>query len=308
MDTISLNGETYKKTSVIAKELGYTSDYVGQLCREGEVACERVGRGWFVSEKSIREHKKSRHRSTKKKSVEAVREQKEEKSESENKQAVQHGYAGTRITQTYKEHSEAHYEADESELYPTLGSEKSEEVTENENEEENVQEEVTISVNKQIKSEDADELVHSDAERPKKDPVQAISEDWEEVEESTATGHDWYKKYADEEADALVTAPRYDDGNPEAVETNVQSRPVRKKTERPTHDQDSSWEVEDSKQTRKTSRGVKIALTVILVLVAVVVGGLFGLVAEREVTSSDVGWSFDTDFSKTEEVTKYIGI
>jgi len=73
MDTISFKGEIYIKGSKIAKELGYTADYVGQLCRSGQVQGTLVGRSWYVSEKSIRSHKKTRYRSNQTKSLNEVR-------------------------------------------------------------------------------------------------------------------------------------------------------------------------------------------------------------------------------------------
>lgn len=75
MERISSNGETYVKASSIARELGYTADYVGQLCRSGQVDAQLVGRSWFVNENSIRAHKRNRYRSTSAKSKEAVREE-----------------------------------------------------------------------------------------------------------------------------------------------------------------------------------------------------------------------------------------
>lgn len=79
MDKISVKGESYIKGSVIARELGYTADYVGQLCRSGQVECTLVGRSWYVSEKSIRAHKKNRYRSNQAKSISAVRQMVEER-------------------------------------------------------------------------------------------------------------------------------------------------------------------------------------------------------------------------------------
>lgn len=73
MDRISSNGETYVKANAIARELGYTADYVGQLCRAGKVDAQLVGRSWYVNERSIREHKQNRYRSTATKSKEEIR-------------------------------------------------------------------------------------------------------------------------------------------------------------------------------------------------------------------------------------------
>jgi len=72
MKSISIDSEKYVKATDIARELGYTADYVGQLCRARKVDSQLVGRSWYVSEDSIRSYKKTRYRSTKKASTEAV--------------------------------------------------------------------------------------------------------------------------------------------------------------------------------------------------------------------------------------------
>jgi len=65
MNSISIDNEKYVKATDIARELGYTADYVGQLCRSKKVEAQLVGRSWYVLEGSIHEHKKTRYRSTK---------------------------------------------------------------------------------------------------------------------------------------------------------------------------------------------------------------------------------------------------
>ena len=112
METISVNGESYVRASSLARELGYTADYVGQLCRSGAVKAEMVGRSWYVHEPSLREHKKSRYRSTATKSktelekaVTDVKDQPTPLSGSPN----------------YLNHSLARYESDESALWPEPG-------------------------------------------------------------------------------------------------------------------------------------------------------------------------------------------
>lgn len=77
MDSITHEGKTYLRAAKIAKELGYTSDYVGQLCREGHVACTRVGRNWFVEEASIRNHKTDRKRSVAAKARQSIKKQRQ---------------------------------------------------------------------------------------------------------------------------------------------------------------------------------------------------------------------------------------
>lgn len=73
MDLLEFEGVPYLKASAIAKKLGYTADYVGQLCRSGKVEAKLVGRTWYVSETSIKGHKSSRNRSSKSKTQEALK-------------------------------------------------------------------------------------------------------------------------------------------------------------------------------------------------------------------------------------------
>lgn len=73
MDVLTLGEKKYVKASVIARELGYTADYVGQLCRGGKVDAKLFGRSWYVHKDSIGEHKSTRYRSTQAKSIQAVK-------------------------------------------------------------------------------------------------------------------------------------------------------------------------------------------------------------------------------------------
>ncbi len=57
MDELTLNGEKYISSKRAAKTTGYTKDYVGQLCREGKIIAQLVGRNWYVSEASIHKHR-----------------------------------------------------------------------------------------------------------------------------------------------------------------------------------------------------------------------------------------------------------
>ncbi len=56
METLEHNGATYVKVSVLAKRFNYTTDYIGQLCRQGKVEAKLVGRSWFVRESSLLDH------------------------------------------------------------------------------------------------------------------------------------------------------------------------------------------------------------------------------------------------------------
>lgn len=65
MEEISVKDKKYVKAKVLARELGYTTDYVGQLCRGGKVDAQLVGRTWYVDPDSIKDHKENRYRSSK---------------------------------------------------------------------------------------------------------------------------------------------------------------------------------------------------------------------------------------------------
>lgn len=107
MEEISFKGENYVKASVLAEKYGYTSDYVGQLCRSDQVRATLVGRSWYVNEESLLEHRKGRYRSTLAKSKELVRKLAEEK--------VQHHLQRpTNVKRLMR------YEADERGLLPEL--------------------------------------------------------------------------------------------------------------------------------------------------------------------------------------------
>ncbi len=63
MDTLEYNGVIFTKATVLAKRLGYTTDYIGQLCRAGKVEARLVGRAWFVREDALLNHKADRYKS-----------------------------------------------------------------------------------------------------------------------------------------------------------------------------------------------------------------------------------------------------
>ena len=110
METISVGGENYVKASSLARELGYTADYVGQLCRSGAVKAQMVGRSWYVHEPSLREHKKSRYRST------------AAKSKTELGKALTSAASTSSVSladqPNYLSKHSARYESDESALWP----------------------------------------------------------------------------------------------------------------------------------------------------------------------------------------------
>ncbi len=56
-DSLILQDKNYISARRVHELFGYTSDYVGQLCRTGKLDCKMIGRSWFVTEKSIIDHK-----------------------------------------------------------------------------------------------------------------------------------------------------------------------------------------------------------------------------------------------------------
>ena len=59
------DGEKYISSHRAHQVFGYTSDYVAQLCRAEKVKGKRIGKSWFVQERSLEEHKKRKKTSAK---------------------------------------------------------------------------------------------------------------------------------------------------------------------------------------------------------------------------------------------------
>jgi hypothetical protein len=116
MEEISVNGESYVKASQIARELGYTSDYVGQLCRQKKVAATLVGRTWYVKEADLREHKQTRYRATRTKSRQQLRET--VAAERTPKKIQKHPAFTSHFYKSVV--GESQYEADSTDLIPVL--------------------------------------------------------------------------------------------------------------------------------------------------------------------------------------------
>ncbi len=57
METLVLDGKTYVKASKAARDLGYATDYVGQLCRSGKVPAHLIGRTWYVDATELGTHR-----------------------------------------------------------------------------------------------------------------------------------------------------------------------------------------------------------------------------------------------------------
>lgn len=57
MDELIIDEKKYVSSKQAAKITGYAKDYVGQMCREGRIPAQLVGRSWYVLESAIREHR-----------------------------------------------------------------------------------------------------------------------------------------------------------------------------------------------------------------------------------------------------------
>ncbi len=61
MKTVVLDNKSYTKASEVAAQFGYTSDYIGQLCRGKKVDARLIGRTWFVHLPSVESHRDQRY-------------------------------------------------------------------------------------------------------------------------------------------------------------------------------------------------------------------------------------------------------
>lgn len=117
MDVLTVDGKNYVKASVIARDLGYTADYVGQLCRGKKVDAKLFGRTWYVVKDSITGHKSTRYRSTQAKSIKAVH--LVAKSDEKEDQVV---HVANRAKESFYNHSKLKqrliYTPDETPLFP----------------------------------------------------------------------------------------------------------------------------------------------------------------------------------------------
>jgi hypothetical protein len=61
MIKVTLDGVEYTKASHVAKQFGYTADYLGQLCRAKKVNARLVGRSWFINVPSLEAHREKKY-------------------------------------------------------------------------------------------------------------------------------------------------------------------------------------------------------------------------------------------------------
>lgn len=57
MDSLTIEGKEYVSSKRASDITGYAKDYIGQLCREGRVEARLVGRNWYISEASLKDHR-----------------------------------------------------------------------------------------------------------------------------------------------------------------------------------------------------------------------------------------------------------
>ncbi len=105
MDELIVNGTTYLKASVAARNAGYTSDYVGQLCRGKKIDARLVGRTWYVNPDELGVHQVEKRRMARVKAREQVRKSIAEHTASKTKKLEARPLA---------------YETDDSELIPAV--------------------------------------------------------------------------------------------------------------------------------------------------------------------------------------------
>lgn len=115
MDSVTLDGKIYTKAKKAARVVGYASDYVGQLCRNGSIDARMIGKTWYVEEQSLRSHKEASR--VKKNTVITRRDIHAHRSleNSTEGQAVTRGYSGY---QPYLTETSIVYTPDESVLVP----------------------------------------------------------------------------------------------------------------------------------------------------------------------------------------------
>ena len=126
MDTVTLNGKEYAKARSVARELGYTSDYIGQLCRSGKIDAELVGRSWYVDVSELKSHKASRYGTKGTKDIKKNLTERQQSGSGGSEFAVPVTPKGRGQSVNFKKHifwNTPRYEIDENELMPAVQKE-----------------------------------------------------------------------------------------------------------------------------------------------------------------------------------------
>jgi hypothetical protein len=114
MEKLVLDGKVFVKASSAADALGYTPDYIGQLCRAEKIEAHLVGRSWYVNQEQLRLHKIDKKRSVKAKAREQI-----QNSVREAAEANEARHIGITEDKRAYEHR-IKYEVDEGELMPQV--------------------------------------------------------------------------------------------------------------------------------------------------------------------------------------------
>lgn len=112
METLVLDGKEFVKASKAARDLGYTSDYVGQLCRSGAITAHLVGRTWYVHFDELSGHKVEKKRNARVKAREKAKKTIEDYRQKQSSLQVSQGLR--------QDISKVQYMNDETELIPTM--------------------------------------------------------------------------------------------------------------------------------------------------------------------------------------------
>ncbi|MFZ2252679.1 MAG: hypothetical protein WAW13_00725 [Minisyncoccia bacterium] len=106
METLVLDGKSYVKASKAARDLGYATDYVGQLCRSGKVSAHLIGRTWYVNADELGTHRVEKKRMSRIKAREQA-----------HKSIEEHRVKISTTSNTYK-NIDIQYENDQEDLIP----------------------------------------------------------------------------------------------------------------------------------------------------------------------------------------------
>ena len=136
MITVTLDGVEYTKASSVAKQFGYTADYLGQLCRGKKVNARLVGRSWFINIPSLEAHREKKYQNLPKKKTSdvatpevVVSEESEKTSDTTSKkylrrvpspQAKLHRVIERQTADGYTKHVSVRYEVDDNSLIPKV--------------------------------------------------------------------------------------------------------------------------------------------------------------------------------------------
>lgn len=106
MEVLVLDGKNYVKASKAARDLGYASDYVGQLCRSGQVDSHLIGRTWYVNQAELGTHRFEKKRMSRVKAREQA------------KKAIEEHRLRVTETEDGRTNVQIRYEEDDRELIP----------------------------------------------------------------------------------------------------------------------------------------------------------------------------------------------